>query len=61
MADKLVIFKICDHCQGTGQISATQTTPEEGDNESGTTMVTCPTCKGNKEYVWGRMEEIPQD
>jgi DnaJ-class molecular chaperone len=60
MADLLNVYIKCPQCNGTGEI--TQSIPSTPENpNSGTEVVVCPMCDGEKEVYWGRMEETPVD
>ena len=62
-ATKQKIFKRCTQCVGTGLMAITQTTPEVGDPETGTTTAECNNCEGKGHIYWGylRIPETPEN
>ena len=54
MAEKFVIYKTCNMCNGDKTIKQTIRTPDLDDSEV-IEDITCPQCNGTGEYEWGRM------
>lgn len=52
---KQKIFKICDQCNGTGEVVKSKV-DDEGNTLPSTEVVQCPRCEGSKYVHWGYLK-----